>query len=69
MNKKEIEFHIESGDYFGTLATILDLMRQDVAIGGYKKTSEKLLIGVRDDLVYLQAHYVLRAKDPKSNIA
>jgi hypothetical protein len=29
MAQDSLEFHIQQNDYFGTLATVLDLMRQD----------------------------------------
>ena len=30
MKKKSLEFHITSDDYFGILATVLDLLRQNL---------------------------------------
>lgn len=30
INRKPLEFHIKSDDYFGTLATILNFLAQDV---------------------------------------
>jgi hypothetical protein len=60
MTKKRIkglEFHIKVKDYFGTLATILDLSRQTLGdsmqereVAGYLERSVK-------DLMYLQANY------------
>ncbi|MCK5510351.1 hypothetical protein KAI65_02295 [Candidatus Parcubacteria bacterium] len=47
--KKRLKFHIENNDYFGTLATVLDLIRQS-------KNNEALK-NIRDDLVYLQKNY------------
>jgi len=61
MNKKNkaLQFHIEQGDYFGTLATILDLMRQ-----GIMKESDKdrILQALVNDLVYLQNHFKIIGK-------
>ena len=30
MSKKSVEFHIKSGDYFGTLATVISLAEQTI---------------------------------------
>jgi hypothetical protein len=30
MSKRRLKFHIQANDYFGTLATVLDLVRQDL---------------------------------------
>ena len=65
MTKKRIkglEFHIKVNDYFGTLATILDLSRQTLGdsvrereVAGYLERSVK-------DLMYLQANYRIEKK-------
>jgi hypothetical protein len=53
MTEESIQFHIRSNDYFGTLATVLDLLRQDAA-RGYTQRHDETLQRLRDDLVYLQ---------------
>lgn len=53
MTEESIQFHIRSNDYFGTLATVLDLLRQD-AQHGYTKRHDEALLRIRDDLVCLQ---------------
>jgi len=60
-DKKRIEFHIESGDYFGTLATVLSLVRQSID-SGFRNGSApnacaKVLKRLESDLLYLQNHY------------
>jgi hypothetical protein len=57
MNKKSIQFHIASNDYFGTLATTIDLLRQAAMKRGFKRSDAKALERLRDELLYLQAHY------------
>jgi hypothetical protein len=52
MTRESIEFHIRSNDVLGTLATVLDLLRQD-ARGGYTARHDEALVRLRDDLVYL----------------
>ena len=60
--QRGLEFHIETGDYFGTLATVLDLSRQTLGqtarereVAGYLEKNVK-------DLMYLQAHYQIMEK-------
>jgi len=53
MEKASLQFHIEKNDFFGTLATILDLVSQDLRKKGHPSNAETLL-RLRDDLVYLQ---------------
>ena len=60
MNKKRIQFHIISNDYFGTLATTIDLLRQAVMKHGVTRSDAKVLEQLRDELLYLQAHYIIR---------
>jgi hypothetical protein len=36
MKKASLQFHIQQNDYFGTLATVLDLVSQDLDRRGYK---------------------------------
>lgn len=63
MNKERLQFHLETDDYFGTLATVLDLMKQTVDREGYTKDNDELLEKLRDDLVYLQVHYSIVPKN------
>ncbi len=52
-----IQFHIRSNDYFGTLATEIDLLRQDALRRGYTRKHDAALRRIRDDLVYLQCGF------------
>ena len=56
MSSGDLQFHIEQNDYFGTLATVLDLLRQDLHRKGYHRHAEKLA-RLRDELQHLQRHY------------
>ncbi len=56
-SRKGLHFHIEVDDYFGTLATVLDLLRQSLEKGGYPPEDSRVLIEIKDDLVYLQEYY------------
>lgn len=62
MKNKKIDSHVIAGDYFGTLATILDLLRQDVETNGWRRLHEDTLVQLRDDLVYLQGNYTIQGK-------
>jgi hypothetical protein len=53
MDKASLKFHIEKNDFFGTLATVLDLLRQDLARRRYHRHAETLT-RLCDDLLYLQ---------------
>lgn len=50
---KNLEFHVESQDYFGTLATIISL---------YTQTGQEIPDGVITDLLYLQSNYKIVKK-------
>jgi hypothetical protein len=56
MERASLQFHIEENDYFGTLATVLDLVSQDLRKKGHPTNAETLL-RQRDSLVYLQSGY------------
>lgn len=59
MNIKSIEFHIKSNDYFGTLATILNLLHQEEFIGDINKILKEKV----KELMYLQKYYKIIKKD------
>lgn len=60
MSQKSVKFHVKSNDYFGTIATIVSLVRQnlenneDVFIYNLKK--------IEKDLLYLQKNYKIVKK-------
>lgn len=58
--KKNVDFHVVVGDYFGTLATVLDILRQDKNIS--EQMREKTLENLRNDLEYLQDNYFIMRK-------
>ena len=55
--QRGLEFHIETGDYFGTLATILDLSRQTLGNTAREREVAGYLERNVADLVYLQKNY------------
>ena len=58
MRQESLNFHIQENDYFGTLATVLDLIRQDLDRREYRRHAAALA-GLCDDLIYLQRRYRL----------
>ena len=60
MEKASLQFHIEENDYFGTLATVLDLAGQDLRRKGHHRNADTLG-RLRDDLVYLQGTHRIEA--------
>ena len=56
MDRESLQFHIEQNDYFGTLATVLDLVSQDLQRGGRHRHA-KTLANLCDDLIRLQQEY------------
>jgi len=59
MNHKSLQFHLESGDYFGTLATTLDLLRQDLFTNEEGKSFLEQKV---KELEYLQNKYKINKK-------
>lgn len=60
-------FHLEQEDYFGTLATILNLLRQSTTgkhktVSSYRVINSLVLEKVVDDLLYLQKNYQIVKK-------
>ncbi len=43
MTEPSLQFHIEANDYFGTLATVLDLVSQDLRKKGHHNNAESEL--------------------------
>lgn len=62
MSIKSTKFHIKSGDYFGTLATILSLIKQTPE---YINKHIKSLNKLEKDLVFLQNNYKIIKKAPQ----
>jgi uncharacterized membrane protein YgcG len=63
MPQSSLEFHIKQNDYFGTLATVLDQVAQDLRKQKQKRHAETLL-RLRDDLTHLQSNYRIEKAGP-----
>ena len=65
MHKRQLEKHIEQDDYFGTLATVLNMARQTLEKdrrGPKKDWHIKLLQSLEEDLAFLQKNYKIAKK-------
>ena len=65
MNEVHLQFHIEENDYFGTLATVLDLVSQDLRKNGHRSQAETL-VRLRERLMYLHSGYRIEKIEPNS---
>jgi hypothetical protein len=69
MNEEaSLQFHIEENDCFGTLATVLDLVSQDLQKKGHRSNAETLG-RMRDRLMHLQQGYRIEKISPHSKVA
>lgn len=59
MTKKSVEFHIESNDYFGTLATVLNLIKENLNDKKFINSNKKILKNCINDLMYLQKNFII----------
>ena len=61
--RKQMESHIRMDDYFSTLATVLDLLRQEMEKSKTKNGKHCVLLKqLIADLVYLQERYKIIEK-------
>ena len=66
-DRESVKFHVKKEDYFGTIATILSLIEQDLKYLKVKDEKEilkieKTLKNLEKDLLYLQKNYQIRNK-------
>lgn len=59
MSQKSLKFHIKSDDHFGTVATIVSLVRH---LPQNIKQNAKALNRLEKDLMYLQKNYKIVKK-------
>jgi hypothetical protein len=61
--REQLAFHIRSGDYFGTLASILRLLEEPLRRP--RESRAEILKRLHEDLDYLQNHYRITHKNDK----
>jgi len=59
-SKASLKFHISSDDYFGTLASIMNLLTEKNMV--YNSRHKQALKRIADDLVFLQQNYKIVRK-------
>lgn len=64
-----VRFHVKNDDYFGTIATVLSLIRQDMIKNNRYDAAvlEKLLANIEGDLNILQKNYQIKARARNKN--
>lgn len=64
-----VKFHVKNDDYFGTIATVLSLIRQDITKNNRYDAAvlEKLLVNLEGDLNILQKNYQIKARAKNKN--
>ncbi len=70
-DEDSVRFHVENDDYFGTIATVLSLLEQDIDKNGGPSAAvfKKILKNLEKDLMFLQRHYHIKPNKRKRNIS
>ena len=63
-DESSVKFHIVCDDYFGTIATVLSLVKQQIKKSDGPRTValKKTLNNVEKDLLFLQKNYQIKPK-------
>lgn len=63
-DQNSVKFHIKSDDYFGTIATILNLLKQQIKKDSRSDAAvlNKTLNNLEKDLLFLQKNYEIRLR-------
>jgi len=69
--KKQLEFNIQNNELHAQVATILNLVREDISLKGWNKKHDKILNGIIRDLMYIHDHcsVLFRSKKMKRTIS
>jgi len=68
-DKAGTKFHIKNDDYFGTIATILSLIKQEIKKNGPAQSAalNKTLNNLEKDLLFLQKNYQISPRTKNKN--
>lgn len=68
-DETSVKFHVQSDDYFGTIATILSLIKQQTKKDGGLQTAavKKTLKNLENDLLLLQKNYQIKPRAKNKN--
>lgn len=64
---KQLEFQMQNNDLHAQLATLLDLVREDICLKGWNKKHDKIIKGVVEDLMFVHNRYRASFK-PKNRL-
>ena len=68
-DESSVKFHVQNDDYFGTIATILSLIKQRLAqakpASPKTKVMTETLANLEKDLMFLQKNYEIQEKPRK----
>lgn len=69
-DEASVKFHIASADYFGTIATVLELMFDEIKKGDQKNKTVlfKTILNLKKDLLFLQKNYQIKPKTKNKKI-
>lgn len=62
-DEDSVKFHVRSDDYFGTIATVLSLLKQQIKKDGCRDAVlDKTLKNLEKDLLFLQKNYEIKRR-------
>jgi len=63
-DEASVKFHVQSDDYFGTIATVLNLLKQQIKKDGCDNAAvlNKTLNNLENDLMFLQKNYKINLR-------
>lgn len=63
-DETSVKFHVENDDYFGTIAAVLSLIKQQIKKGDCANaaTLNKVLKNLEEELMFLQKNYQINPK-------
>jgi len=69
-DQKQLAWNVEVEDLFGTHATILDLIQQNIEASGYDKESGEDIASLVNEWLYLQQAYttVIKSQRPPKKV-
>lgn len=68
-DEESVKFHVENNDYFGTIAAVLSLVKQELKKGKPSNlpTFNKVLKNLEEELLFLQKNYQINPKSKNKN--
>lgn len=68
-DETSVKFHVENDDYFGTIAAVLSLIKQQIKKDDCANaaTLNKVLKNLEEELMFLQKNYQINPKSKNKN--